>query len=93
LDKGEVHIKSGYIEGEEFYVIKIASGFYGNPSIGLPSGSLFILTLGLSLALGLSLPGLSDFSHLGVVARFTEEGGSSPRTLGLLERGKGRRLA
>jgi len=39
LDKGEVHIKSGYIEGEEFYVIKIASGFYGNPSIGLPSGN------------------------------------------------------
>jgi len=39
LDKGEVHIKSGCIEGEEFYVIKIASGFYGNPSIGLPSGN------------------------------------------------------
>jgi ornithine cyclodeaminase len=39
LDKGEVHIKSGYIEGEEFYVIKIASGFYGNRSIGLPSGN------------------------------------------------------
>jgi len=35
LDKGEVHIKSGYIRGEEFYVVKIASGFYGNPSIGL----------------------------------------------------------
>ncbi|MCX6562435.1 MAG: ornithine cyclodeaminase family protein [Candidatus Aminicenantes bacterium] len=39
LDKGEVHIKSGFIEGEEFYVIKIASGFYGNRSIGLPSGN------------------------------------------------------
>lgn len=39
LDKGEVHIKSGYIEGEDFYIIKIASGFYGNPSLGLPSGN------------------------------------------------------
>jgi ornithine cyclodeaminase len=39
LDKGEVHIKSGYIEGEDFYVIKIASGFYDNPSLGLPSGN------------------------------------------------------
>jgi ornithine cyclodeaminase len=39
LDKGEVHIKSGFIRGEEFYVVKIASGFYGNPSLGLPSGS------------------------------------------------------
>ena len=39
LDKGEVHIKSGYIDGEDFYVIKIASGFYDNPSLGLPSGN------------------------------------------------------
>jgi ornithine cyclodeaminase len=39
LDKGEVHIKYGYIRGEEFYVVKIASGFYENPSRGLPSGS------------------------------------------------------
>ncbi len=39
LDKGEVHIKSGFITGEVFYVIKIASGFYGNASLGLPSGN------------------------------------------------------
>jgi ornithine cyclodeaminase len=39
LDKGEVHIKSGYIDGEDFYVIKIASGFYDNPSLGLLSGN------------------------------------------------------
>ena len=36
LDKGEVHIKYGFIRGEEYYVIKIASGFYGNPALGLP---------------------------------------------------------
>ncbi len=34
LDKGEVHIKSGFIKGEDFYVIKIASGFYGNSRLG-----------------------------------------------------------
>lgn len=39
LDKGEVHIKYGAIAGEDFYVIKIASGFYGNPALGLPSGN------------------------------------------------------
>jgi ornithine cyclodeaminase len=39
LDKGEVHIKYGFIRGEEYYVIKIASGFYGNPALGLPSGN------------------------------------------------------
>lgn len=39
MEKGEVHIKYGCITGEEFYVIKIASGFYDNPKIGLPSSN------------------------------------------------------
>lgn len=39
LDKGEVHIKYGYIKNDEFYVIKIASGFYHNPELGIPSGN------------------------------------------------------
>jgi ornithine cyclodeaminase len=39
LDRGEVHIKSGYIKGDDYYVIKIASGFYGNSALGLPSGN------------------------------------------------------
>jgi ornithine cyclodeaminase len=43
LDKGETHIKYGYIKGNEYYVIKIASGFYGNPKIGLPSGNGLML--------------------------------------------------
>ncbi len=38
LDKGDVHIKYGYIRGDDHYVIKIASGFYDNPKIGLPTG-------------------------------------------------------
>jgi len=32
LDSGEVHIKYGYIKGDEYYVIKIASGFYEDPA-------------------------------------------------------------
>ncbi len=36
---GEVHIKYGYIKNESHYVVKIASGFYDNPSLGLPSGN------------------------------------------------------
>jgi len=43
LEKGEVHIKYGYMRGEPYYVIKIASGFYGNPKIGLPSGNGMML--------------------------------------------------
>ena len=34
---GEAHIKYGFIKKDDFYVIKIASGFYDNPKIGLPS--------------------------------------------------------
>jgi len=43
LDGGEVHIKYGYIQGDDYYVIKIASGFYGNPKMGLPTGNGLML--------------------------------------------------
>lgn len=34
---GDVHIKYGYIVDDDYYVIKIASGFYENVKLGLPS--------------------------------------------------------
>ncbi len=34
---GEVHIKYGYLKSAPYYVVKIAAGFYQNPSLGLPS--------------------------------------------------------
>lgn len=40
---GDVHIKYGYIKNDDYYVIKIASGFYDNPKIGLPSGQGLML--------------------------------------------------
>ena len=43
LEKGEVHIKYGFVKQDEFYVIKVASGFYGNPALGLPSGNGLML--------------------------------------------------
>jgi ornithine cyclodeaminase len=33
LDRGEVHIKYGYIREQSYYVIKIASGFYEDPAL------------------------------------------------------------
>ena len=36
---GDVHIKYGYIRGDDYYVIKIASGFYNNPKLGLASSN------------------------------------------------------
>lgn len=43
LDKGEVHIKYGFVKGDPYYVIKVASGFYGNTALGLPSGNGMML--------------------------------------------------
>lgn len=40
---GDVHIKYGYIKNEDFYVIKIASGFYNNKNLGLPSSQGMML--------------------------------------------------
>jgi ornithine cyclodeaminase len=33
---GDVHIKYGYIKDDDYFVIKVASGFYGNVKLGLP---------------------------------------------------------
>lgn len=40
---GDTHIKYGYIKGGDIYVVKIASGFYENPAIGLSSSSGLML--------------------------------------------------
>ncbi|MFN8340981.1 MAG: hypothetical protein U0V64_04865 [Cyclobacteriaceae bacterium] len=40
---GDVHIKYGYIKGDPYYVIKIASGFYNNPAMGLNSSNGMML--------------------------------------------------
>ena len=38
-NKGEVDVKSAYIRGRDTFAIKIASGFFENYRLGLPSGS------------------------------------------------------
>jgi ornithine cyclodeaminase/alanine dehydrogenase-like protein (mu-crystallin family) len=42
---GDCHIKSGYIAGDEVFVIKVASGFHGNPALGLPSSNGFMAVM------------------------------------------------
>jgi ornithine cyclodeaminase len=37
--RGEFHVKTAFIDGVPHVAVKIASGFYDNPSKGLPSGS------------------------------------------------------
>ena len=42
---GDVHIKYGYIKGDDYFVIKIASGFYENAELGSASsqGGMMLL--------------------------------------------------
>ena len=40
---GDTHIKYGYIKGQEFFTVKIASGFYNNPELGIKASQGVIL--------------------------------------------------
>jgi ornithine cyclodeaminase len=37
--RGEFHVKTAWVEGVPFIAVKVASGFYDNPALGLPTGS------------------------------------------------------
>ena len=59
---GETHIKYGYIRGGDHFVIKVASGFYGNPALGLSSGQGVMLLF--SQKTGAFEAALLDEGHL-----------------------------
>jgi ornithine cyclodeaminase len=40
---GDVHIKYGFIKGDSVYVVKIASGFYDNPTLGISASDGLLL--------------------------------------------------
>ncbi len=41
--KGETHIKYGYIKEDDYFVIKVASGFYGNVKFGISTSQGMML--------------------------------------------------
>ncbi len=41
--RGDMHIKYGYIKEDDYFVVKAVSGFYDNPSLGLPTCSGLML--------------------------------------------------
>ena len=61
---GEFHVKSAYVEGVPHVAVKVASGFYDNTALGLPTGSglmiLFDATTGVPSALLLDRGYLTD---------------------------------
>jgi ornithine cyclodeaminase len=40
---GDVHIKYGFVTGDDIYVLKMASGFYDNPELDLPVSNGLLL--------------------------------------------------
>lgn len=40
---GEVHVKGAYIRGAPCFAFKVATGFYGNVQLGVPTGSGMVL--------------------------------------------------
>ncbi|MCK5438882.1 MAG: cyclodeaminase [Gemmatimonadetes bacterium] len=42
---GDVDVKSAYVSGLDSFVVKIASGFFGNADLGLPTGSGLMVVL------------------------------------------------
>lgn len=53
--RGEFHVKTAWVQGAEIVAVKVASGFYDNPALGLPTGSglmaLFSAGTGMPVAL------------------------------------------
>jgi ornithine cyclodeaminase len=37
--RGEFHVKTAWVDGVPIVAVKVASGFYDNPALGLPTGS------------------------------------------------------
>ncbi|HSJ13867.1 MAG TPA: hypothetical protein VK939_05600 [Longimicrobiales bacterium] len=59
---GEVHVKAAYIAGSDTFAVKAATGFYENPSRGLPSGSGLIVVFDAHTGFPLAL--LQDNGYL-----------------------------
>jgi ornithine cyclodeaminase len=53
--RGEFHVKTAWVDGVALIAVKVASGFYDNPALGLPTGSglmaLFDATTGMPMGL------------------------------------------
>ncbi len=60
--RGEVHVKGAYLQGEPVFALKVASGFYRNPERALPTGSGLVLVFDAETGFPLAL--LQDNGYL-----------------------------
>jgi ornithine cyclodeaminase len=60
--RGEVHVKGAYLEGAPIFAFKVATGFYGNAALGLPTGAGLVLVFDARTGFPLAL--LADNGYL-----------------------------
>jgi len=94
---GDVHVKGAHIGGAPVFAIKIASNFYHNPEVGLPSSNgmmmLFDAATGQQLALLLDEGALTDLRTAvagAIAARLIAP--PDPRVLGIVGAGTQARM-
>ncbi len=90
-ERGEIHIKSSYREGGNYFVVKIASGFPGNAARNLPTADgMMLLTsaeTGAPVALLCDGGDLTDARTAAVSAMIALELGRDDTSLGILGSG------
>lgn len=59
---GEIHLKGAYLEGAPIFAFKVATGFYGNAALGLPTGAGLVLVFDARTGFPLAL--LADNGYL-----------------------------
>ncbi len=59
---GEVHVKGAYLKGASIFAFKVATGFYGNVEMGIPTGSGLVIVF--SADTGFPLGVLADNGYL-----------------------------
>ncbi|HET8985495.1 MAG TPA: hypothetical protein VFN03_07030, partial [Trueperaceae bacterium] len=60
--RGELDVKTAYVPGWESFCLKVSTGFFGNPDLGLPSASGLMILL--SAETGVPLALLLDGGYL-----------------------------
>jgi ornithine cyclodeaminase len=94
---GDCHVKAAAVPGDDVFVVKLATGFYRNPELNLPTGNGFMVVM--SARTGEILALLHDQGHLtdqrtamagAIAARAILRPGS--RTLGIVGAGTQARL-
>lgn len=81
--RGELHIKYGAIHGDDVFVVKLATGFFDNPGLGLPpfSGCMLVLSQKTGMVLSVLLEEGELTNHRTAAAGAVAAKHLAPRTV------------